>query len=224
MPRHVRLSNAHQDQLRARFRSAPLQAPPATWRPLAVLAVGGLTGVGFGLNPDSGEDLILVTSHQGRGVVDCVTGERVARDPDPEPAWPDDYALTCAGIGPLVGVAVQISGLMGGGLHTTTMNRWTLHVVAPDWPNESVLLSKAGGPYRGEAGSTWWHIHRELSCEIRAAGFSPTGRTLTIASSCTLTLFAQPLTSLTCSASVASGSSCVSHSLILGLATCAACA
>lgn len=184
--------NAYQDQLRARFRSTPLQAPPAPWRPLPPLAIGGLTGVGFGLNPNSGEDLILVTSHQGRGVINCVTGERMARDSDPEPAWPNDYTLACEGIGPLAGVAVQISGLMGGGLHTTTTSGWSLDVVAPDWPNESVLLSKDSGPYRGEAGSTWWHIHQESSCEIRAAGFSPTGRTLTIASSCTLTLFAQP--------------------------------
>lgn len=154
--------------------------------------MGGLTGVGFGLDPDSGEDLILVTSHQGRGVLSCVTGERVARDPDPEPAWPDEYALTCQGIGPLAGAVIGICGLMGGGLHTTTTDGWSLHVVAPDWPIENVLLAKGGGPYTGEAGSTWWHIHREETCELRAAGFSPTGRTLAIASSCALTLFARP--------------------------------
>ncbi|MBE1531444.1 hypothetical protein H4W34_001277 [Actinomadura algeriensis] len=38
---------------------------------------------------------------------------------------------------------------------------------------------------------TWWNIHREEMCELRAVGFSPTGRTLAIASSCTLTLFAR---------------------------------
>ncbi|WP_221762318.1 hypothetical protein [Nonomuraea sp. WAC 01424] len=130
------------------------------------MAVGGLTGAGFGVHPGSGEDLILVTSHQGRGVVDCVTGRRLARDLDPDPAWPDNDALTCDG--------------------------WSLGVVAPDWPNESVLLSKDGDPFRDAAGSTWWHIHREDGCELRAAGFSPTGRTLAVASRCALTLFAHP--------------------------------
>lgn len=180
---------SHHDKLRARFRTAPQQPPPAPWRSLPEIAVGGLTGVGFGLDPDSGEDLILVTSHQGRGVIKCATGERVARDPDPEPAWPDDQALTCQGIGPLAGSVVAICGLMGGGLHTTTADGWSLDVVAPDWPIESVLLSRGGGPYSGEAGSTWWHIHREEICELRVVGFSPTGGSLAIASSCGLTLF-----------------------------------
>jgi hypothetical protein len=184
--------NAHQERLRARFRNAPLRPPPTPWRPLSPLAVGGLTGVGFGLHPESGEDLMLVTSHRGRGVVHCVTGQRIARDPDPEPAWPDDYTLTCQGIGPLAGTAIQISGLLGGGLHTTTANGWSLDVVTPEWPIESILLSRGGDPYRDEAGSTSWHIHREDSCELRAAGFSPTGHTLAIASGCTLTLFAHP--------------------------------
>lgn len=183
---------AHHDRLRTRFRSAPLQAPPAPWRPLKELPVGGLTGVGFAPAPGSGDDLILVLSHQGRGVIDCVTGERVARDRDPESAWPDDHALTCEGIGPLAGVFVPIAGLLGGGLHTTAPGGWALDVVAPDWPIENVLLSADGDPYHGEAGSTWWNIHREEICEIRAAGFSPTGRTLAIASSCTLTLFTRP--------------------------------
>ncbi|MEV4806625.1 hypothetical protein AB0K18_42080 [Nonomuraea sp. NPDC049421] len=156
------------------------------------LPVGGLTGVGFAPHPDSGEDIILVTSHQARGVIDCVTGQRMARDPDPDKAWPDDCTLTCEGIGPLAGTAIQISGLLGGGLHTTTTHGWSIDIVTPNWPNENILLSYEGDPYRDAPGSTWWHIHREEACEIRAAGFSPTGRTLAIASSCTPTLFAHP--------------------------------
>lgn len=184
--------NPHHEHLRTRFRTAPLHPPPPPWRPLPPVAVGGLTGVGFAVHPESGEDLVLVTSHQGRGVLNCVTGQRTARDPDPEPAWPDEHTLTCQGIGPLTGTSIQISGLLGGGLHTTTTNGWSIDVVTPDWPIESVLLSSGGDPYRDEPGSTWWHIHREELCELRTAGFSPTGRTLAIASSCTLTLFAHP--------------------------------
>ena len=40
------------------------------------VSVGGLTGVGFGL----GSDVLFAISSHGRGVSDCITGDRVARD------------------------------------------------------------------------------------------------------------------------------------------------
>ena len=65
-----------------RVRAAPVQEPPIPWRLLEAHAVGGLTDVGFGRR----SDLLLVVSSQGRGVFDCVTGQRVARDASmPEP-------------------------------------------------------------------------------------------------------------------------------------------
>ena len=48
---------------------------PSTWRKVTYLAVGGLTEVGF-----AGSTLLLVVSHQGRGVVDVASGEMLARD------------------------------------------------------------------------------------------------------------------------------------------------
>ncbi|WP_068902461.1 hypothetical protein [Planomonospora sphaerica] len=184
---------SHQEQVRARMRSAPLQAPPAPWRSLTPIAVGGLSCVGFGTLPGSPDDLLLVVSSNGRGLFDCATGTRIARDPDPDAGWPDTHELAHEGIGPLSGVFVPVAGLWGGGLHTTTPDGWTLDVVAPDWPVESVMLSAAGGsPYRGEPGSSWWHVHREDACELRAVGFSPSGKALVIASSCTVTLFTRP--------------------------------
>lgn len=169
--------------LRRRFREAPLRPPPAPWRPLPPIAIGGLTDVGFGF---AGRDLLLVSSSTGSGVFDCVSGERVARDY--EEIHPDD-PLVREGIGPLAGMAVTMAGLWGGGLLTTTGDGWAVHLVAPDWPVESVLLSKDDEPYRGER---WWHIHREEGCELRAFGFSPTGTTLAIASGCELWLFTRP--------------------------------
>lgn len=183
---------SYQDQLRARFRVAPLQPPPAPWQPLTPIAVGGLSCVGFGAVPESHDDLLLVVSSNGRGLFECSTGTRIARDPDPDAGWPDTNELVHEGIGPISGVAVPMAGLWGGGLHTTTPDGWTVDVVAPDWPVESVTLSLNGSPYRGEAGSSWWHVHREASCELRAVGFSPSGKTLVIASSCTLTFFTRP--------------------------------
>jgi hypothetical protein len=101
-----------------------VQDPPAPWRPRGAHAVGGLTDVGFG----RGTDLLLVVSHDGRGVFDCLTGARVARDPSmPEPDeddWQDTHELEAEGIGPLAGQTVRTSGLAGGGLPEGTPDGW----------------------------------------------------------------------------------------------------
>jgi hypothetical protein len=51
------------------------------WRRISYIAVGGLTEVGFGRDAR----FRLIVSHEGRGVVDCVTGSGVARDPNEGP-------------------------------------------------------------------------------------------------------------------------------------------
>ena len=62
---------------------------PSTWRKVTYLVVGGLTEVGFADGP-----LLLVVSHQGRGVVDLASGELLARDRHESGAWFDtDAAL-----------------------------------------------------------------------------------------------------------------------------------
>jgi hypothetical protein len=85
-----------------------------------------------------------------------------------------------------------VAGLFGGGLHTTSGDGWSVDVVSPDWPHHQVLLSTGGGPWRGEPGEQWWHVARVDHAELRAAGFSPSGRTLAIATSADLTLFTRP--------------------------------
>lgn len=183
----------HQQGLRERFLAAPVTAAPAPWRPMPgrypFIPIGGLLGVGFAPHPVSGDDLLMVVSTQGHGLFHAATGERIARDRDPdadswEPSGPD---LSCPGLGPLAGTRVRIAGLHGGGLHAST-DGWGVHVVAPDWPNHQVLLSTDGFPYRGAPGETWWHIFHANYSELRAAGFSPSGRTLVIATSSDVTL------------------------------------
>jgi hypothetical protein len=46
------------------------------WKKTAYVAVGGLTEAGF----VPGCSLLMVVSHQGRGIVDLVSGRRVVRD------------------------------------------------------------------------------------------------------------------------------------------------
>lgn len=65
----------------------------SSWRKIAFVAVGGLTEVGFA------GSLLLVVSHQGRGVVALASEERVARDWQETGAWFDTARGTGLGIG-----------------------------------------------------------------------------------------------------------------------------
>lgn len=173
-----------------RVRAAPVQAPPKPWRLLAAHAVGGLTDVGFG----RGSDLLLVVSSQGRGVLDCLTGTRVARDPDvpeiDEEQWQDEYELEAQGIGPLEGQAVRTSGLAGGALALVTRDRWSVERLALDWPSESLLLVPPGSwIYETRAGRASDFTKIAEESEVRAWGFSPTGRSLVLATSSDVTIF-----------------------------------
>ncbi|MFI7609354.1 hypothetical protein ACIBTV_30170 [Micromonospora sp. NPDC049366] len=186
----------YQQQLRAKYLSAPLVGPPEPWRAMggtcSYVPVGGLQGAGFGVHPETGDDLLLVVSMDGFGLLDAATGTKIARDRDPDPqvATPDGSDLACPGIGVLTGTRVRIAGLFGGGLHATTEDGWTVDVVAPEWPHHRVILSADGGRNAGDPGTSWWHIFDDQGHgELRAAGFSPSGRTLVVATSSDVTLF-----------------------------------
>ncbi|KUM77639.1 hypothetical protein [Streptomyces griseorubiginosus] len=183
----------YQHALRQRLLAAPVIAAPEPWRRIACTPVGGLLGIGFASHPGTGHDLVMVVSHDGHGLFDTVTGERIARDRDPDDEDDPrgaDPALWCSGLGPLAGSRVRIAGLFGGELHSSSGDGWTLEVVAPAWPNERVLLSRDGGlPHSGPHGEHWWHIFDSRSSELRAAGFSPSGKTLAVATSSDLSLW-----------------------------------
>ncbi|MFE7137691.1 hypothetical protein ACFVAG_08065 [Streptomyces sp. NPDC057644] len=185
----------YQQKLRERYIAAPAVQAPEPWRPVLDrrTPIGGLLGIGFAVHPDSGHDLVMVVSGDGHGLFDAVTGEKIARDrdPDPETSTPDDDPdLTCPGLGPIAGVPVRTAGLYGGGLHRTTPEGWVLDVVSPEWPHDRVILSAGGGAHTGPAGGgRWWHIFHSTYSELRAAGFSPSGQTLAVATSSDLTLW-----------------------------------
>ena len=121
---------------------------------------------------------------------DARTGERVARDYEDD--WPgyDPLTLHAEGIGPLAGVSVPQAGMAGGGLPVCTSDGWHLDVMAIWWPVRHVLLSRLfGAPPSPGGGSTV--VAEDGACTLRAAGFSPTGRTAAVATSCDLMLFAR---------------------------------
>ena len=97
---------------------------PQPWRALQVFGVGGLFQVGYASN----SDLLLVLSAQGRGVFDCLAGEKLARDYAEAHDFFDPVRLTSLGIGPLSETTVRMAGLFGGGLPLTTSDGWRLEV------------------------------------------------------------------------------------------------
>jgi hypothetical protein len=108
---------------------------PNGWKYVTSIAVGGLLSVGFS---EKGCYLMVVSS-QGRGVINCETGEKVARDDEPYEGLSENN-LTCFGIGPIEGEEIKLCGLNGGGLPQATSNGEMLELVAPNWPEYDLIL------------------------------------------------------------------------------------
>src|SRR3977135_2635501 len=97
------LLSDYQRRLRDRFLAASVLPAPAPWQPVLDhrTPIGGLLGIGFAIHPDDGHDLVMVVSPDGHGLFDAVTGEKIARDrdPDPDTSTPDASPdLTCPGL------------------------------------------------------------------------------------------------------------------------------
>ena len=145
--------------------------------------MGGLTEVGFA--DDS--DLLLIVSSQGRGVVDCRTGERVARDrAEPDDSWCDERRLIAKGIGPLEGETIRLAGLHGGGLLNCGREGWSVEGLAIDWPDVSLLLVE---PWKSIYQDSTRFTKLAVDREVRAFGFSETGASLVLATSSDVTVY-----------------------------------
>jgi hypothetical protein len=173
----------HLETLRRRIRTVPVSDPPRPWKRMADHAVGGLTEVGFA--EDS--DCLLIVSSQGRGVIDCRTGERVARDRgEPDDSWYDERRSIAKGIGPLKGKTIRLAGLHGGGLLNSGREGWHVEALAIDWPDVSLLLVEPWQSiYTDSARFTKLGVERE----VRAFGFSETGSSLVLATSSDVTVY-----------------------------------
>ncbi|MGJ3227083.1 hypothetical protein ACQEUV_17225 [Micromonospora aurantiaca (nom. illeg.)] len=182
----------HQQQLRDRFLAAQVMPTPEPWlalpTPHKYIPVGGLLGVGFAQRRRHPHGRLPRRPRPVR------SGQRARRPPaiaNPIRTSVFRPGRTCPapGFGPLADTRVRIAGLFGGGLHTTTEDGWTVDIVAPDWPDERAMLSINGDIYRGTVGTHWWPIVDSNYSELRAAGFSASGRTLVVATSSDITLW-----------------------------------
>lgn len=164
-----------------------INKPPAPWKSFGIFAVGGLFAVGYATETD----LLQVVSSQGNGLFDCTTGEKLARDYGDVYSFFDEEALTVNGIGPLEGMIINTAGLGGGKLPVITLDRWKLHdeltelPPALQGPVHSIFLEQTA-PYQEPERTC---VGSDEPCELRAYGFSPTGRSFVIASSCQIELF-----------------------------------
>jgi hypothetical protein len=159
-----------------------IDSPPFPWQKVGEYAIGGLTDVGFAEN----SDLLLVVSSQGRGVFDCITGTRVARDRNDELYWYNIEKHTAMGIGPIEKVEIELAGLDGGSLLSSTFDNWSVEIENRDRYQQHLFLviSESSSAKRFRIG---------VDSEVRAFGFSPTGQSLVIAISSDLTIFSREI-------------------------------
>lgn len=149
------------------------------WELRATVMAGGLVGVGFGHD----SDFLLIVTHDGRGVVDCATGLKIARDR--AAVYPDEQTLEIEGVGPLTGLTIRVAGIFGGALCTRTPDGWQLEATLT---NSSDDLLRLLPPEPGSAGPL---LFTGFVPEVRAAGFSPTGRSFVIATGAEVFVFAR---------------------------------
>jgi hypothetical protein len=173
----------HLEPIRHRLRSLTISNECFPWKCVAARAIGGLTEVGYLADTD----LLLVVSSQGRGLFECHTGERIARD-DSEPTddWYDETRLRARGIGPIKDQVVRLSGLHGGGLLKSGHDRWWVEAVTLDWPDEILFL---GGPGGWIFDPNTPVLKLAVQREVRAFGFSDTGQSFVMATSSDLSIY-----------------------------------
>lgn len=160
--------------------------PQSPWRVAGAFTVPHLDAIGF----DRDSELLLVVSSSGRGVIDCSSGEKIAREHGRQRGeWPA-HSLQAKGLGPLEDVNVALAGRSGGGLPRVTADGWSLELVTLEWPTQEVLLVPPGSALfvcHENAKPTFRRI--ESHPEVHACGFSFSGKSLVVAAGDELTIY-----------------------------------
>ena len=178
------MTNEQPNPLRDSLLNLPLVDAPNPWTKLDHFAIGGLTEIGYA--PHS--DILLVVSSQGRGLFDCCTGSRLARDSADDWDGLDETILVSPGFDRYSELLFRLAGLHGGGLPMTTADGWGLHCVALSWPEHCIFMTR---PWESDRSGKWIKIATDGACEFRACGFSETGQSFVVASSCELIIFSR---------------------------------
>jgi len=87
---------------------------------------------------------------------------------------------------------IRTSGLHGGGLASLTNDGWCAEELFIDWPEAALLLVEPGSWSFGKAFDKPTNSTKVgVESEIRVWGFSPTGKSLVLATSSDLTIFSR---------------------------------
>ncbi|MGB3636631.1 MAG: hypothetical protein WBA39_03430 [Rivularia sp. (in: cyanobacteria)] len=173
----------HLKPLTTKLLSLEIEKPPPPWELKTAILVGGLCSVGF----DRDTDNLLIVSHSGRGVVDCSTGEKSARDYE---NYYENQYLEAEGIGCLSGKIIKMAGLFGGGLPISTQDDWSLELVTINFPEEMILLVEPGFDLYDMTYNQPDNFTKiEQRDTIRTYGFSYTGNTFIVATSSDLIIY-----------------------------------
>jgi hypothetical protein len=130
-----------------RLDAVPAVEAPAGWKLLPPIHLSGLTDLGFSRD---GKFILFITS-QGRGLVDCETGQKVARDHDANGDWFDPFQLRSKGIGPAGSTVFETAGVHGGGLPLTNAFGDSLEAIGREWPHSDLFFCSAHGSIRSES-------------------------------------------------------------------------
>lgn len=158
------------------------------WNHKNTFAIGGLQNVGYA--PKS--DLLMVLSTQGQGIFNCRNGEQLARSYN-DLDWVefDEITNAVAGFDLLKGQVVKTFGLYGGdGLLKTTSDGWALMAVQhkvrgiglAHHISTHVIIKQSGTQLKMK-------VAEDGACELRAFGFSETGMSFVVATSCELIIY-----------------------------------
>ncbi len=86
-----------------------------------------------------------------------------------------------------------MSGLFGGGLPAGTSDGWAAERLVLQWPEEMLVLVPPGSWILGLAFNKPANFEKiSVGSEIRAWGFSPTGKSLVLATSSDVTIYTRP--------------------------------
>ncbi len=163
---------------------------PSGWKKIVTLSIKGVNDIGFSRE----SHCLLIISNQGRSVIDCNTGEQLARDYAPFGDWFDEQQLLCNGIGPLKSERISTSGVNGGGLPHGNRYGDSVEVVAPHWPDYDLYFCRNYKSVLIESHQA--ECARIDSGNIRAYGFSYCGNYIVSANDNIITLWQRTLSNI----------------------------
>ena len=173
----TKIQNENRLRLATLLNKIPNKDHPRGWKKVTTLAVGGLTEIGFSKVTNQ----LLIISTSGRSLINCINGERLARDYDEDGDWYDPINLTCQGIGPIADENILIAGLHGGGLLKCNQYGESLELTSLQWPVDDIYFCPIGKSIFTEHLQT--DCCRIFSDYVRCYGFSWHGRFIVIATS-----------------------------------------